>query len=136
MQCTTCNEPALWRCPTCKLVYCGDACRKECSVFDIEQLTIENDLKLTVIFETPNMQVALMSIHDKAEMETHQHLTQFFRVEAGKGEIEIDGVTRPLHDGVSAVVPSGTPHEIRNLGDEPLKLYTIYAKNATDEWEH
>jgi mannose-6-phosphate isomerase-like protein (cupin superfamily) len=56
----------------------------------------------------------------------HQ-LDQFFRVEEGKGEAVLDGVSTPIGNGFAVVVPAGTRHNIINTGTVPLKLYTLYA---------
>ena len=58
--------------------------------------------------------------------EVHQ-LDQFFRVEAGHGEAEIDGVRTVIRAGFAVIVPAGARHNIINTGSEPLKLYTLYA---------
>jgi oxalate decarboxylase/phosphoglucose isomerase-like protein (cupin superfamily) len=34
---------------------------------------------------------------------------------------------RDVSDGWSIQVPAGTWHDVENTGDEPLRLYTVYA---------
>ncbi|MNT93900.1 Cupin domain protein [compost metagenome] len=52
---------------------------------------------------------------------------QFFRVEAGDGEIIIDGARHRVTEGFAMVVPAGARHNVRATGNTPLKLYTLYA---------
>lgn len=57
---------------------------------------------------------------------------QFLRLESGRGRVELgpseDEVT--FTEEVSAdwavIVPKGTWHNIINIGDAPMKLYSIY----------
>ncbi len=41
--------------------------------------------------------------------------------------IDIDGVENPVEDDFAVIVPAGARHNVRNTGDAPLRLYTIYA---------
>ena len=95
---------------------------------DIEKLAITNQDFRQVLYTAKNCQLVVMSIQPKEEigMEIHQ-LDQFFRVEKGTGEAILDGVHTKIGDGFAILVPAGTNHNIINTGDEPLKLYTIYA---------
>jgi mannose-6-phosphate isomerase-like protein (cupin superfamily) len=63
--------------------------------------------------------------------ETHPDRDQFFRVEKGKGEIWIDGLESEVKSDYAMVVPAGARHDIKNTGDKPLKLYTLYAPPST-----
>jgi len=87
-----------------------------------------------------HIQVALMSVAPgkRVPLEVHAHLSQFIRVERGYGELLLDGgkKTYPLRDGFATVIPAGTPHEIVNMGQRSLKLYTLYCKDAADAFEH
>ena len=60
-------------------------------------------------------------------MEVHDKVDQFFRVEEGEGLLEIkDQGTYPLKAGSSILITAGTKHNVKNIGNKPLKLYTIY----------
>ncbi|MES2668711.1 MAG: cupin domain-containing protein, partial [Patescibacteria group bacterium] len=52
---------------------------------------------------------------------------QFIRIEAGEGRAELDDVAHDLADDSVVIIPAGTKHNIVNTGEEPLKLYSIYA---------
>jgi mannose-6-phosphate isomerase-like protein (cupin superfamily) len=69
-----------------------------------------------------------MSLKPQDDIGAEVHtLDQFFRVEAGRGEAELDGVRTAIQAGYAVIVPAGARHNIINTGSEPLKLYTLYA---------
>lgn len=97
---------------------------------NIESATVRNKAYRKVLYTTPNMQLVLMSLAPKAiiPIETHPRLTQFVRVEAGRGVAVIRGRRYRLSDGVAVIIPPGARHEIRNTsGKDHLKLYTLYS---------
>jgi mannose-6-phosphate isomerase-like protein (cupin superfamily) len=96
---------------------------------DIEDRTVENRDFRRVLYTGPHLQLVLMSLKPGEEIgeEIHDDTDQFFRVEEGEGEVIIDGRTTPIESETAIVVPAGARHNIRNTGDEPLKLYTVYA---------
>jgi mannose-6-phosphate isomerase-like protein (cupin superfamily) len=97
-------------------------------VDNIEKLTTENDLFRKVLYTGQYMQLVLMSLKPGEEIgaEVHEDHDQFFRVEAGSGEVIIDGQTTPIQDDDAIIVPAGARHNVVNTGSEPLKLYTLY----------
>ncbi len=98
-------------------------------VGDIERLTTENQDFRRVIYTGPHMQLVLMTLKPGEEIgaETHAAVDQFFRFESGTGEIWIGGKRSEVKGGMAALVPAGTEHNVKNTGDKPLTLYTIYA---------
>ncbi len=67
--------------------------------------------------------------------EIHKHVTQYIRVESGRGEIRIRDKAYKIETGDSFIVPSGTIHSIHATGT--LRLSTIYAKDSNAEtWVH
>ncbi len=98
-------------------------------VGDIEDLTEENEKFRKVLYTGKYLQLVLMSLNPGEEIgeEVHDDGDQFFRVEEGEGEVIIDGVTHPVEDDIAVIVPAGARHNVRNTGDEPLRLYTIYS---------
>lgn len=95
---------------------------------DIEQLTEENTDFRKVLYTGQHLQLVLMSLSAGQDIGTETHAThdQFFRIEEGKGAIVIDGVRRECKPGDGIIVPAGAVHNLKNTGDEPLRLYTIY----------
>ena len=98
-------------------------------VADIEELAEENDDFRRVLYTGKHLQLVLMAIEPGSEIgeEVHADRDQFFRVEKGKGEVVIDGQHSKIKGDDAIIVPAGARHNIMNTGDEPLRLYTIYA---------
>lgn len=97
-------------------------------IVNIEELTIENTSFRKVLYTTPEMQLVLMNLKPGEDIgsEVHPNITQFFRVEAGKGTVILNGVETFVEDGSSVVVPAGVEHNVVNTGDVDLKFYTLY----------
>ena len=64
-------------------------------------------------------------------LEMHPHLDQFIRVESGHGFVKMgdreNNLTyrQNINGDYAVVVPAGTWHNIVNIGNTPLKLYSI-----------
>ena len=107
----------------------------EPNAFDIETATRENGTYRTVAWTGKYLQVTLMSIPvgESIGLEAHPETDQFLRLDAGRGRVKMgpakDELTyqRDVADGWSIQVPAGTWHDVENTGDEPLRLYTVYA---------
>ena len=95
---------------------------------DIEKLTLENDDFRRVLYTGKNIQLVLMTIQPGEDIgeEVHEDRDQFFRFEAGVGEVVIDGVANRVKADHGVIVPAGARHNVVNTGSEPLRLYTIY----------
>lgn len=99
-------------------------------ITNIEQQTLQNDNFRQVIHTGKHSQLVLMTLKPGEEIgtETHEHNDQFVRVEAGRGEVVLNGQRTPLEDGSAVVVPAGVEHNFINTSKtEPLRLYTIYS---------
>ena len=95
---------------------------------NIETLTTANEDFRRVLYTGHHLQLVLMTLQpgDEIGSEVHAHRDQFFRFEEGAGIVDIDGVENRVEDGSGIVVPSGARHNVRNTGEGPLKLYSIY----------
>ena len=95
---------------------------------DIEQRTTENDDFRRVLYTGQNLQLVLMTLQRGEEIgeETHTDRDQFFRFEQGSGAVDIDGVENRVEEDFAVIVPAGARHNVRNTGNGPLRLYTIY----------
>lgn len=98
-------------------------------VDDIEELTENNSDFRRVLYTAKKMQLVVMTLNPGEDIgkEVHKDIDQFFRLEEGKGEISIDGTVSKIKSGTAMIVPAGARHNIKNTGDKPLKLYTVYA---------
>lgn len=98
-------------------------------VDDIEHLTEDNRDFRRVVFTGKHVQLVLMTLQPDEDLgeEIHEDTDQFFRIEAGKGEVVIDGKPKPIEKDFAVIVPAGLKHNVRNTGHKPLKFYTLYA---------
>ena len=102
---------------------------------DIEKLTTTNQNFRTVVFTGGHTQLTLMRLLPGEEIgwEAHGHLDQFLRIEQGRGELDLgrsgDAVdeTHPVQDDWAMIIPAGTWHNVRNVGEDELKLYSLYS---------
>lgn len=96
---------------------------------DIEQRTLGNSDFRRVVYTSKELQLVLMAIPagDEIGEEVHLDVSQFFRFEAGQGEVWIDGVCHSVAANHAVVVPAGARHNVKATGADPLRLYTIYS---------
>ena len=122
---------------------------------NIEAATLENDDFRRVLYTGHNLQLVLMTLQPGEEIgsETHEDRDQFFRIEEGQGVVDIDGAANAVSDDFAVIVPAGARHNVRNTGNRPLRLYTVYgppehldgivhatkaeadARHADEEWD-
>ena len=97
-------------------------------ITNIEKATAENADYRRVLYTAKNSQLVLMSLRAGEEIgeETH-HLDQFIRVEEGKCKVILDGVESIMEKDYAVVIPAGTKHNVINIGETDLKLYSIYS---------
>jgi mannose-6-phosphate isomerase-like protein (cupin superfamily) len=104
-------------------------------VGNIEQQTLENETFRMVVFTGGHTQLTVMSIEpgDDIGGEVHDGHDQFLRIESGRARVELggsEGAPEDVHeveDDWAVIVPSGTWHNVINLGDVPLKVYSLYS---------
>lgn len=95
---------------------------------NIEKRTIENSNFREVLYTGQNIQLVVMALKPGEEIgeEIHSDRDQFFRFEAGRGEVWIDAVCHQVKPDDAVIVPAGARHNVVSTGSEPLRLYTIY----------
>ncbi|HUH52608.1 MAG TPA: cupin domain-containing protein [Microbacteriaceae bacterium] len=104
-------------------------------IVDIEDATEENDKFRTTLWTGEKLQLTLMSIPVGGDigLEVHSDTDQFIRLEEGRGRVQMgptkDNLTfdKEVSDDWVVLVPLGWWHNITNIGDEPMKVYSIYA---------
>ncbi len=104
-------------------------------VGDIEDATLTNTAFRTVLFTGAHTQLTVMSLHAGEEIgpEAHRHLDQFIRIEQGQARVDLgpdaDTVTEQheVADDWAVIIPAGVWHNIVNIGDGALKLYSLYS---------
>ncbi len=97
-------------------------------VGNIEEITQQNNTFRTVLYTSAHAQLVVMKLEVGEEIgeETHGAVDQFFRIESGTAKIVMDGAERTLTEGMAAIVPAGTKHNVINVGAGALRLYTLY----------
>ncbi len=104
-------------------------------VFDMEEYTLQNENFRTTLWTGTFLQMTLMTLHPGEDigLELHTKTDQFIRVEQGEGTVymgdsedNLDFV-REVEDDHAFFIPAGKWHNLKNTGDTPLKLYSIYA---------
>ncbi|MCA9356142.1 cupin domain-containing protein [Candidatus Nomurabacteria bacterium] len=96
---------------------------------NIEKLTLENENFRKVLYTGQESQLVLMSLLPGEDIgyEVHKENDQFFRFEAGSGEVHIDDTVYNVSADDAVIVPKGARHNIINTGEDKMKLYTIYS---------
>lgn len=102
---------------------------------DIEEATENNDAFRTTLWTGEYLQVTLMSIDvgEDIGLELHSDVDQFLRIEEGKGLVQMGNTKdhldfrRYVEEDSAIIVPAGMWHNLINIGNRPLKLYSIYA---------
>lgn len=104
-------------------------------VTDIERTTLQNKYYRRCLWTGMHLQVTVMCIPPGGEigLEIHPDTDQFIRLEAGQGMVQMGHREDALYDrqkvcsGDAVCVPAGTWHNITNIGNTPMKVYTLYA---------
>nr|CRI06609.1 conserved protein of unknown function [Carnobacterium maltaromaticum] len=104
-------------------------------VVNIEEATVQNDNYRTTIWTGEKLQVTVMTIqpNDDIGLEVHKGIDQFIRIEEGQGLCLMGpsednlNFEQSVSEDEAVFVPADMWHNIKNTGDTPLKLYTIYA---------
>ncbi len=101
----------------------------------IERITEANQTYRTALWTGNQLQVTVMSIPVSGDigLEIHPHTDQFIRIENGCA-LAVMGKRKDalnfrqkITGGFAVIIPAGTWHNIINIGNTPLKLYSIYA---------
>ena len=104
-------------------------------IFNIDHATVMNQNFRTTLWTGKYLQLTLMSIPVCGDIgvEMHPDVDQFIRVESGKAKVYMGSCQNELQevacvDGNYAIlIPAGTWHNVVNVGNRPLKLYSLYA---------
>ena len=104
-------------------------------VGDIEKETLDNTNFRTTLFTGTHTQFTVMSIAVGTEIgcEAHGHLDPFLRLQQGKGRVDLgpdnDTVSEQheVSDDWAVIIPAGTFHNVVNIGDTELKVYSLYS---------
>lgn len=104
-------------------------------IVNIDHFTKLNPNYRTALWTGGHLQVTLMSIRVGGDigLEMHPNLDQFIRIQSGCGLVKMGSckdslnIQRKVDGNYAVVIPAGTWHNLINIGNRPLKLYSIYA---------
>ncbi|MGN0570475.1 MAG: cupin domain-containing protein [Candidatus Fimenecus sp.] len=104
-------------------------------IINIDRATKLNENFRTALWTGEHLQVTLMSIPVGGEigLEIHQNVDQFLRIESGYALVMMGrnkntlNYRKRVNSDYAVIVPSGIWHNIVNIGNQPLKIYSIYA---------
>ncbi len=104
-------------------------------VLNIEEATVANGNYRIEQWTGKHMQMVLMSVKpgEEIDLEIHEGHDQFIRIEQGEarilmGKTEDDlSFDETVTDDWAIFIPAGYYHNVKNTGQEDLKVYTIYA---------
>lgn len=104
-------------------------------VININEATKQNNTYRTALWTGDNLQLTLMSLNvgEDIGLEMHPDVDQFVRIEEGQGLVQMGDSDDMLdfneyvYDDYVFIIPAGVWHNLTNIGNKPLKLYSIYA---------
>jgi mannose-6-phosphate isomerase-like protein (cupin superfamily) len=96
---------------------------------NIQKMAAANNYFRRVLFTNKDSQVVLMNVLPSEDigLEVHEGVDQVLVFVSGKGKAIVGGETRDFGAGDMFAVPRGTEHNFTNIGDEPMKLFTVYS---------
>ncbi len=105
------------------------------TILNVEKSAKANPFYRNTLWTGEHSQITVMSIPTGEEIgiEKHDENDQFIKIEDGFGEVyfgrspeELSLVGR-INDEFAVIVPAGIYHNIKNIGNKPLKLYSVYS---------
>lgn len=104
-------------------------------VVNIDEETMRNQYFRRTLWTGNHLQITLMNIKpgESIGLEVHTNVDQFIKIEQGYGLVQMgDSRNRPnferrVQPGYAIVIPAGKWHNLTNIGNVPIKLYSIYA---------
>ena len=104
-------------------------------IVNIDYFTKQNPYYRIALWTGEHLQVTLMSIpvHGDIGLEMHPDVDQFIRIEDGCALVMMGksktllNYQQSVNSNYAVIIPAGTWHNIINIGNTPLKLYSIYA---------
>lgn len=120
-------------------------------VTDLRQAVLNNTHFFAARWTSRSIQFAHMSVPTNTEtgLDVHYSSDRFFYVEQGEASVtmgfcqECIDIQTNVHNGHAIIIPAGVWHNVINISNSDLKMYTIYAPafhshNAVyrtkDEW--
>lgn len=104
-------------------------------VVNIDRAAELNTNYRTTLWTGNDLQLILMSIPANSDkgVQMHPNADEYTRVESGEAIIEMgsdkDNLTYQarMNGNYAVVIPAGTWHNFINIGDTPLKMFSVYS---------
>lgn len=104
-------------------------------VTNIKQITRQNKAFRRALWTGEHLQITLMSIpvNESIGLEMHPNVDQFIQIEQGMGLVKMGDSKEKLDfqkkvgENFVFIIPAGKWHNLINTGNEPIKLFSIYA---------
>ena len=104
-------------------------------IFNINQAAKRNRNFRETVWTGENLQLTLMSIPCGGEigLEQHRCADQFICIVSGRANVKMGKCKcdidrgQCVEQGCAVLIPAGTWHNITNIGNTPLCLYSVYA---------
>ena len=104
-------------------------------VVNIEAATRSNANFRTALWTGSNLQLTVMCIPVCGDIgaEIHEDIDQFIRIESGCALVKMGcspnalTLQKRIDSSYALIIPAGTWHNVINVGNVPLKLYSVYA---------
>lgn len=104
-------------------------------IINIDDAAEQNTNYRTTLWTGNHLQLTLMSIRVGGDigLEVHPDTDQYLRIEEGEGIILMGNsptnlsIQQKVSDDYVIIVPAGTYHNLVNIGNKPIKLYSIYS---------
>ena len=104
-------------------------------IFHITHATNMNQNFRTALWTGCHLQLTLMSIPVGGDigLEMYADVDQFIRIEHGHARVYMGSGQHDLRDmgtvneNYAILIPAGTWHNVVNVGNHPLKVYSLYA---------
>ena len=101
----------------------------QAKVIKVKAEAKQNETFRTVLFTAEKSQLVMMSLRPGEDIgeEVHADVDQLLYAVRGEGVAVADGKELAFDKGTVFCVPAGVKHNVKNTGDEPMKLFTVYA---------
>lgn len=96
---------------------------------NIKEITKENTNFREVLCTGKYSQLVVMSLKSNEEIgeEVHEATDQIIFIVEGDAEAMVNNERFGIEEHDVLFIPAGTKHNVKNIGDEELKLYTVYS---------
>lgn len=95
---------------------------------ELKEVAKENEYFRQVLFTGVHSQLVVMALRPGEEIGEEVHeVDQFIYALKGEGKVIMAGVATPFAKGEALCIPAGSVHNVRNSGDGPMKLFTVYS---------